>query len=195
MSKLFINDLYFSFQGEGYNAGRRALFVRMPKCNLACSWCDTSFDTYEKIDTDLFRELALQEQTRLAIITGGEPLLSKHTPIVVKILKELGFIVACETNGTLPHIAGIDWVTCSPKRDAGYMIHPKLKPYIAELKFVVDEKFDFRVLDIHNDIVGLRYLSPEFTNMKENLKKIEEYIVHNTQWKISLQTQKLVGFK
>lgn len=195
MSKLFINDMFWTFQGEGYNAGRRALFVRMPKCNLACSWCDTSFDTYEKIDTDLFRELALQEQSRFAVVTGGEPLLNKHTPIVVNILKELGFVVACETNGTQPYVAGIDWVTCSPKRDAGYTIHPKLKPYISELKFVVDDKFDFRVLDLHNDIVGLRYLSPEFTNMKENLKKIEEYIVHNTQWKISLQTHKWMGIK
>ena len=195
MSKLFINDMFWTFQGEGFNAGRRALFVRMPKCNLACSWCDTTFDTFEKIPFDDFANFALQEKSKFAVITGGEPLLNKHTPIVVKLLKELDFYLACETNGTQPYVEGIDWVTCSPKRDANYMIHPELREHISELKIVVDKEFDFEILKSFENIPCKKYLSPEFTEMKENLAKIELFIKENPHWRISLQTHKFVGFK
>lgn len=192
---LFINDLFWTFQGEGKFAGRRALFVRMPSCNLACSWCDTDFSTHQKVSIETFKSFASREPARFAVVTGGEPLMHRHTPIVVSILKELGFYVACETNGTFPPVAGIDFVTCSPKAEAEYTIHPELYPNVAEFKYVVDEEFDFALLDRHkSDHESQRLsLSPEFGSMKESVDRISAYIQQNPRWNLSLQTHKWLG--
>ena len=79
MSTLNINDAFWTFQGEGANAGKRALFVRMPFCNLACTWCDTEFNSFKRWSLNEFNDLATSEPSRFAVITGGEPMLNKHT--------------------------------------------------------------------------------------------------------------------
>lgn len=187
-----INNLFHTFQGEGLHAGRRSLFVRMPKCNLKCSWCDTSFDTSNETTFEQFISFALTEAHRFAVITGGEPLMNKDTPEVISWLKNHGYEVAVETNGTFPYLEGIDWVTCSPKRDACYKVHRLLKPHVNEYKYVVDEGFDFDLLKRHKDDpdhVRLS-LSPEFGSFEESLRKIFSFIQENPRWRISLQTHK-----
>jgi len=192
----YINDLFWTVQGEGFHAGRRALFVRMPYCNLACSWCDTSFNSYQKIEVDEFQKIATSESAKFAVITGGEPMMNRHTPIIVAHLKNLGFEIACETNGTFPIVPGIDYPTCSPKRDADYFIHPDALPVVKEFKYVVDEGFDFSILEKHAVDDGRRYsLSPEFGNMQASVEKIIEYIKGNPQWRLNLQTHKWIGAK
>lgn len=198
MSKLHfeINDLFWTFQGEGFNAGTRALFVRMPHCNLRCSWCDTEFDSSTSYDDKTLADFFTSEASRFAVLTGGEPLWNKDSPGVVKLLKSLGFKVAVETNGVFPRFDGIDWVTCSPKRDAQYKINRKLYDFVNEFKYVVDDDFDFSILDRHShDKARCHYLSPEFNNMEANLCKITEYIRENPRWRISLQTHKWMGIK
>lgn len=195
MANLFINDLFWTIQGEGRHAGRRALFVRMPHCNLACSWCDTKFDTHEKWSVDAFMAFAAKEPARFAVVTGGEPLMHAHTPRVVELLKSQGFTVACETNGTKPPNAEFDWVTCSPKRDAEFFVDQKLYSKVSEFKYVVDSEFDFKVLDRHNDDRGPVHhsLSPEYGDFARNATKIIDYIKENPKWRLSLQTHKWVG--
>lgn len=196
--RIHINDIFWTFQGEGRNAGRRALFVRMPKCNLSCSWCDTEFDSFKEMTVAEFCEVASQETARFAVITGGEPLMNPETPLVVKILKTMGFYVATETNGTMPYRDGIDWVTCSPKRDAAYKVHRELRTRVDEYKVVVDRDFDWDVLEKIEAIRYPRtalYLSPEFNDLLENTRRIESYIRKNPLWSLSLQTHKWVGFK
>ena len=196
-----INDVFHTFQGEGANAGRRSLFIRMPKCNLSCSWCDTEFNTYEKWPESKLISFIEKESCRFAVITGGEPLMNKQTPLIIELLKNYSFEIACETNGTFPHIEGVDFVTCSPKKDANYTIHPGLLDHVSEFKYVVDEGFDFETLDKHNYIEdGSRRpprlsLSPEFNRMQDSLKDIERYITKYPWWKISLQTHKWIGVK
>lgn len=196
MSELLINDVFFTVQGEGKYAGTRALFVRMPFCNLSCSWCDTQFDTYKKWSEEEFLTFARGEATRFAVITGGEPTLNKHTPHVVRLLKSLGYFVACETNGNFPPVLGIDFITCSPKRDAlpPYSVHRDMWAKVGEFKYVVDKDFDFSILDRHDLRDGRRYsLSPEFGNMKESLDRMIAYIKENPRWRISLQTHKIMN--
>lgn len=192
-----INNIFWTFQGEGQHAGTRALFVRMPYCNLACSWCDTEFNSHSKWTKGDFQLFARKEKARFAVITGGEPMMNKHTPAVISSLKELGFYIACETNGNFPIFEGIDFATCSPKRDAKpdpYYVHSSAWPKVAEFKYVVDDQFDFSVLDRHDVKDGRRYsLSPEFNQMQKSLYRIYEYIEHNPQWKLNLQTHKWVG--
>lgn len=190
---LFINDVFWTIQGEGFYTGHRALFVRMPHCNLACSWCDTDFSTHKKWSVAEFQNKALEEECRLAVLTGGEPLMHKHSPRVIGILKNLNFYVSVETNGTMPYLDGIDWVTCSPKRDAGYEVHSKLVDHVNEFKFVVDDKFDFSILDRFNEIDVRLSLSPEFNNMNKQVERILGYIRDNPRWRLNLQTHKWIG--
>lgn len=194
---LFINDLFWTLQGEGFHAGRRALFVRMPHCNLRCSWCDTSFDSHSQWFEDDFKTVALEEPAKFAVVTGGEPTMHRHTPKIVDILKQLDFYVAVETNGTFAPNAKFDWITCSPKRDAEYHVHEQLYPLVNEFKYVVDKDFDFSVLRRHDlETTDTRLsLSPEFNDFNENVSKIISYIKQDPRWRLSLQTHKWIGVK
>ncbi len=167
----------------------------MPYCNLACSWCDTSFGTYSRWTPEDFDAFVTKEPARFAVLTGGEPLMHKHSPMVVARLKALGFEIAVETNGTFPPIDGLDFITCSPKRDAGYEIDETLYPCVSEFKYVVDEGFDFSLLELHRDDpehVRLS-LSPEFGDFEKNVSKIIGYIEQYPRWRLSLQTHKWAG--
>ncbi len=194
-----LNDLFWTFQGEGANWGRRALFVRMPFCNLKCSWCDTEFNTYKDWTEGQFIAFAKLEPSRFVVITGGEPMMNKHTPMVAKILKNLGFEVACETNGTFPIIDEIDFATVSPKRDADYQINVQAIKKCSELKLVVDEGFDFKVAKgFEKMFEGTKTrltLSPEFGEMKKSVLRIEQFIQENPGWRLSLQSHKWIGIK
>lgn len=192
-------EVFHTFQGEGVHAGRRALFVRMPFCNLKCPWCDTEFNTFEQWEESDFINFASAEKHRFAVITGGEPAMNKQTPRVIEILKDLGFEIAIETNGTFPIPAGIDFVTVSPKRDAQYEIHSDAAFKCTELKIVVDKNFDFNVLkDFQSrgwpNLIRLS-LSPEFNELQENFKQIECFIKENPRWRVSLQTHKFLGIR
>ena len=204
MEDFQLNDLYWTFQGEGFHTGRRALFVRLPFCSLSCSWCDTSFNTYKKWSVESFKKEAEREKSRFAVLTGGEPSLHKHTKKIIEILKELGFYdIAMESNGCHEIPEGVSFLTLSPKRDSknlphskgeSFYIHPEAFEKAKEFKYVVDREFDFSVLFRHNLKDGRKYyLSPEYSEMKENLKKIMDFISLNPLWKISLQTHKWMG--
>lgn len=196
-SKVYkINDLFWTVQGEGANAGRACLFVRLPFCNLSCSWCDTSFNSFDRITEEELEKVMLENDAKLAIITGGEPMMNKQTPDIVKLLKKHGFEIACESNGTFPIVDGIDFVTISPKRDANYEIHPDAFAKAHEFKYVVDDGFDFLTLTKHDPKDGRRYsLSPEFGNMEESVKLIMDYLMKNPSWRLNLQTHKWIGVK
>ena len=123
----------------------------------------------------------------------------KHLPFILSELKSNGFTIACETNGSLPVPAEIDFVTTSPKsftkgKYEPYFVHPDVWNRTSEWKYVVDDQFDFDVLDRHTDDSQdtLHSLSPEFNNMQTNVKRIIEFIKDNPQWKLSLQTHKWI---
>ncbi len=131
-----VKEMFLTLQGEGVNAGRRAVFVRFAGCNLwsgreadranaQCKFCDTDFVGTDGAGGGKFAtagELAdAVEQlwgegrdNRLVVITGGEPMLQLD-PALVDALHQRGFRIAAETNGTLPATDGIDWICVSPK--------------------------------------------------------------------------------
>lgn len=194
---LHINDLFFTVQGEGTYAGVRSLFVRMPYCNLACPWCDTAYNSHEKFTPESLQKFAEKEPaTRHCVLTGGEPMMHKHTPHVVHVLKGLGYYIACETNGCYPIVPGVDFVTCSPKRFASphYFVHPDAWASVSEFKYVVDDAFDFDVLQRHDTTDGRRYsLSPEYNTMKTQTARILAYQTAHPGWRLNLQTHKWIG--
>lgn len=201
MSKpLQINDLFWTLQGEGRFTGRRALFIRLPYCNYDCPWCDTNYDSFTPWSEEDFTTFAKKEKARFAVITGGEPLAHKDLPRVLKILKDLGFYIACETNGSFPAPEEIDFVTVSPKsytqnKFPAYYVDPKTWQRAGEFKYVVDEKLDLELLKRHepyNENVSYS-LSPEFNQMQTSVEKIIAFIQENPTWKLNLQTHKWIN--
>lgn len=198
MREFLINDVFWTVQGEGAFAGSRALFIRLPFCNLKCSWCDTEFNTYKKVTTDELLSIFKDEQCRFCVITGGEPTMNKQTPELVSLLKQNGFFVSCESNGTFSPPCEFDWLTVSPKRfqDDPYYVNPTAFTQAHEFKYVVDSEFDFSILQRHTPNDGRRYsLSPEWGTFSENIQKIINFQKENPSWRISLQTHKIMGVK
>ncbi len=195
-----LNNVFWTFQGEGYHAGRRALFLRLPYCNLKCTWCDTEFNSYKEFSEVDLLEIIKQEKARFCVITGGEPTMNIQFKNLTFFMKNAGFEVAIESNGTFKiDREYVDFVTVSPKKFTKdknlpeYYIHDENKYAVDEYKYVVDKEFDFEILNRHNSDISLLSLSPEWNNKEESLEKIFQYIKEHPEWKISLQTHKIMN--
>lgn len=197
---LKLNDLFWTLQGEGFHTGRRALFVRLPFCNYDCPWCDTEFNSYKDWTEKEFIDFLKKEPARFAVITGGEPLVNKQLARIIELLKQHNFYIACETNGSAPAPAEIDFVTTSPKaytkgNHEPYFIDPQILYSTSEWKYVVDENFDFDLLKRHQPYQNNTHysLSPEYNTIKKSLNRILSFIAQNPHWKLSLQTHKWIN--
>ena len=95
-----IVEIFHSVQGEGAKSGIPHVFVRFGKCNLACEWCDTDFNTYEKMTVEMIVERVLGFKCNNVIYTGGEPLLNDLWPLS-RELKKHDIHLSCESNGTV----------------------------------------------------------------------------------------------
>ena len=131
-----VKEAFLTLQGEGVQAGSRAVFLRFAGCNLwsgreqdrataECNFCDTDFvgtdgegggkfATADALADHVAVLWGPSDDRRLVVVTGGEPMLQLDRTLV-DALHERGFRVAVETNGTLPAVAGLDWVCVSPK--------------------------------------------------------------------------------
>lgn len=129
---LTVNEIFYSLQGEGARVGQPSIFIRLSKCNLACSFCDTDFE----FGRDMTIEEILDEIGLFGcdwiVWTGGEPTL-QLTDEIVAAFKQNGYKQAIETNGTRRVPAGIDYITCSPKQN--FKKIRTLIPYADELRF------------------------------------------------------------
>ncbi|HTJ40522.1 MAG TPA: 7-carboxy-7-deazaguanine synthase QueE [Kofleriaceae bacterium] len=139
-----------TIQGEGAHAGRACVFLRFAVCNLACTWCDTDFrpEGARKLSAEqIVAELVDRDvhRSRLVIVTGGEPTLQWDAPLA-SALRDAGFRVHMESNGTRAPAAPVDWLTVSPKpqfHDGRF--HLATVP-ASECKVVVDDSVDEAVL-------------------------------------------------
>jgi 7-carboxy-7-deazaguanine synthase (Cx14CxxC type) len=131
-----VKEAFLTLQGEGVQAGSRAVFLRFAGCNLwsgreqdraaaICNFCDTDFvgtdgagggkfASAEDLADHVGKLWGAEQERRLVVITGGEPMLQLDSALVDALHKH-GFRVAVETNGTLPATTGIDWICVSPK--------------------------------------------------------------------------------
>ena len=202
MRNFRVNDIFYSLQGEGHNTGRAAVFVRFSGCNLRCSFCDTDFSAFREMTSDeIIREIS-EYPARFVVLTGGEPTL-QVTEDFVDQLHQAGFEVAIETNGTLPVPGNIDWVTVSPKKSP-LPTSPLGEVYIGrqpdEIKVIFDGKTDPEdyMPSSQEEIRGELFLQPcdvgDPQKNKEIIDASVEYIKLHPQWRLSLQTHKLVGF-
>ena len=171
--KFPIVEIFSSIQGEGVNLGKPANFIRFAGCNLQCAWCDTE---WKKPTEKLTREeilSRLDKKVKLVVLTGGEPLMQKELLWLVADLRTAGYTVAVETNGTYSTKAiknvGQVHVSCSPKPQTGYAIHPECQ--FDELKYVVDDTLS---CDFIVPTTSPVWLQPEGGNMQQAWKKAIE---------------------
>ena len=205
-----VKEIFYTLQGEGFHAGRPAVFCRFTSCNLwtgreedraraICTFCDTDFVGTNGPGGGRFRDAtALAEAIdnawpdagsghRMVVCTGGEPLLQLDTE-VVDALHARGFYVAVETNGTQPAPAGLDWICVSPKIGA-----PLKLTAGDELKLVYPQAGGDPEQFEHLDFSSFRISPMDGPNIRENTSAAVEYCLKRPQWRLSLQTHKYLG--
>ncbi len=169
--KIFnVKEIFKSIQGEGFNSGKHAVFIRFSGCNLwngnkenmklaKCNFCDTDFvgtnglnggqfstsNLVKKVD-DVWNK-SFSMQSKFVVLTGGEPMLQVDSNLV-EGLKEKGFLVALETNGSINFDFNIDWVCVSPKHLSSWIVKKgdELKVIYPQLNFDLNKlkKLDFK---------------------------------------------------
>ncbi|MCB0669010.1 MAG: 7-carboxy-7-deazaguanine synthase [Saprospiraceae bacterium] len=206
-----IKEIYYTLQGEGGQSGRPAVFCRFSGCNLwtgreedrhkaICQFCDTDFWGTDGENGGKYTAAELSEAVSalwpknstgqpLVVCTGGEPLLQLDE-LLVSSFHSSHFEVAVETNGTIKVPENVNWICVSPKsgteliQDSGH-----------ELKLVYPQSgFNPRQF-IHLDFKHFFLQPMDGPDIKNNIQKTIQYCLENPQWRLSLQTHKLVGLK
>lgn len=191
---LLVNEIFYSLQGEGGRTGQASIFIRLAKCNLACSFCDTDFERGVKMSLNEILDEIGKYGCRWIIWTGGEPTL-QLTDAIVAFFREKGYLQAIETNGTRRVPAGIDYVTCSPKQQFEKV--KELLPEVDELRFPMqkgDPLPDITILP-RTERYLLSPIFDESTIIPENVDYCISLIKENPRWALSLQTHKLIGIR
>ncbi len=191
-----VMEMFYSLQGEGYHQGKAAFFIRLAGCDVGCVWCDVkdSWDAskHPELSIDEIVSNASAHPARLAIITGGEPLLY-NLDALTTALKKAGFEVNIETSGSSPLSGKWDWVCFSPKK-----FKAPLDECIAaasELKVVIFNAHDFEWAETYAQQVPPScklYLQPEWDKANQITPLVIDYIKAHPQWELSAQLHKYI---
>lgn len=204
-----VKETFLTLQGEGAQAGRRAVFIRFVGCNLwsglerdrataECRFCDTDFVGTDGEGGGKFADpesLAAHAQKlwgeasgpKLAVTTGGEPTLQLDAPLI-EALHDRGFEIAIESNGTLPAPQGVDWICVSPKSgtsvvqrrgDELKLVWPQEGIELEEL-----EQWDFRHF----------FIQPmDGPDRQSALDQSIRLVMERPKWRLGLQSHKMIG--
>ena len=202
-NELYIQEIFRTFQGEGPYVGQLAIFIRLGGCNLACSFCDTEFESFEKYKIeDVINEVtSLSDVAKLVVITGGEPFRQPIEKLCDKLLDK-GYKIQIETNGTL--YRNIDErvdIICSPKNTGnGYhKIREDLLERLTAIKFIIsanDELYN-EVFDVGQSKYNIPvYVQPmdeqDEAKNKANMDLAVKLVLEKNLI-LSLQTHKIAG--
>ena len=189
-----IMEAFYTIQGEGSHSGKAAYFIRVGGCDVGCVWCDVkeSWEAGNHPNQSLEVIIGGAEKFpgRLAVVTGGEPLMYDMGPLTAA-LKAAGFTTNIETSGAYKMSGNWDWVCFSPKKFKAP--HDSIFPVANELKAIIYNKSDFAFAEKHATLVNegcQLLLQPEWDREAEMLPLIIDYVKDNPKWKISLQTHK-----
>jgi 7-carboxy-7-deazaguanine synthase len=207
-----VKEIFYTLQGEGANAGRSAVFCRFAGCNLwtgresdrakaICQFCDTDFvgtdgDGGGKFATpdelaDAIERAWLPEarSQRFVVLTGGEPLLQVDEALTAA-LHARGFTIAVETNGTVLPPSGIDWICVSPKAGAELLVRAG-----QELKVVFPQAgldpAEFACLPFSHFCLQPK----DSVDRQRNTELAIAYCQAHPQWRLSVQTHKVIGIR
>lgn len=206
-----VKEIFLTLQGEGAQAGRRAVFCRFAGCNLwtgreadrakaICKFCDTDFVGTDGTGGGKFADAAALAAAvagcwgegtdhRYVVLTGGEPMLQVDAALIDALHAE-GFVIAIESNGTLPVPRSIDWICISPK--AGSEL---VQVNGDELKLVWPQPGSdlnrLAALDFTH-----RLIQPLDDSVREdNVAECVALVQRDPRWRLSLQTHKLLGLR
>ncbi len=192
-----IMEAFYTLQGEGNYQGSAAYFIRLGGCDVGCHWCDVkeSWDAnlHPKQSIDDIVQQALQHPARLAVVTGGEPLMYDLTNLTAT-LKEKGFQTNIETSGAYPLTGQWDWVCFSPKKFKAPLTEVAQQAH--ELKVIIYNKSDFEWAEKYAALVlptCKLFLQPEWSKSATMLPQIIDYVKENPQWRASLQVHKFMN--
>ncbi len=193
-NRLPLVEGFFSVQGEGYNTGKAAYFVRLGGCDVGCSWCDSRFswdqDLYPLVNTDLIISNVLHSGTDSVVVTGGEP-LKWNLDYLCSGLKQNKISTFIETSGAYPISGEWDWICLSPKKNMPPSGDICLKAN--ELKVIIETENDFEWAEKYRGMVNEKchlFLQPEWRRFEIIIPEIVGYIKKNPCWRISLQVHK-----
>lgn len=204
-----VKEMFYTLQGEGAQAGRPAVFCRFAGCNLwtgreadranaICQFCDTDFVGTDGVNGGKFADAMslaqriasfwpAQAKHRYVVCTGGEPLLQVDVALI-DALHSLDFEIAVETNGTVAIPAGIDWVCVSPKANAVLLIESgnELKVVFPQSgqNLAALEKLNFK----HYFVQPM-----DGPDQAANTQAAVDFCKAHPQWRLSLQTHKLIA--
>lgn len=194
--KIPVLEEFYSIQGEGFNTGKAAYFIRTGGCDLACHWCDSKESwkpekhQYQNIEDILNRVSETNADT--IVITGGEPLIYNFDEFC-KIAKKANLVTMIETCGAHPFSGKWDWICLSPKK------HKPPKPeyfkIANELKIIIYQEKDLIWAEECANKIGdkcVLYLQPEWSSFKQTRKLVVDYVKRNTKWNVSVQTHKFL---
>lgn len=191
-----VMESFYTLQGEGFHQGRAAYFIRLGGCDVGCVWCDVK-DSWDasKHPQKSIEEIVAKASAhpgRLAVITGGEPLLHQ-LDVLTRSLKAAGFETNIETSGSSPLSGSWDWICLSPKKFKAPL--PEIIPLANELKVVIFNKHDFEWAETYAAQVNPAcklYLQPEWDKASVITPLIIDYIKANPKWELSLQVHKYI---
>jgi 7-carboxy-7-deazaguanine synthase len=190
---LKVNEIFFSIQAEGANAGMPAIFIRLANCNLSCFFCDTEWKAYKEMSIEEIKKEISKYSCKTIIWTGGEPLLQLTKTVLNKFENYYNIL---ETNGTKIIPNGFDYVSCSPKTTVGKLICSLNQVnIIGELRYTFPGNIpEFPLVE---GLAFNYYISPILGcgKDKENIEGAIEYVKTHPDWKLSIQMHKLAGFK
>lgn len=190
-------EAFYTIQGEGFHQGRAAYFIRLGGCDVGCFWCDVkeSWDAsaHPQLAVEEIIEGAIQYPGRLAVVTGGEPLLHNLDELT-RQLHAIGFETNIETSGSSPLSGKWDWICLSPKKFKAPV--PSNLSSANELKVVIYNRHDFEWAETYaaqvSDSCKL-YLQPEWEKSALVTPLIIDYIKANPKWELSLQVHKYIN--
>jgi 7-carboxy-7-deazaguanine synthase (Cx14CxxC type) len=203
-----VKEIFYTLQGEGARTGRPSVFLRFAGCNLwsgleadragaVCKFCDTEFAGTDGSGGGKFSDAAMLARAvkqkwpgggaPYVVCTGGEPLLQLDEALIAALHAE-GFEIAIETNGTLEPPPGIDWICVSPKADA-----PQILKRGDELKLIFPQANGLPERYANQDFRNF-FLQPMDSPTRDaNTRAAAAYCLRHPQWRLSLQTHKLLG--
>ena len=213
---LKINEIFYSIQGEGSYAGTPMVFVRVAGCNLRCSWCDQPDtimrgfvdrnDNRVDLKYDFMDEHGILSKVKIAApgcrrvcITGGEPTVHKLGNLIDELVLDR-YILHLETNGTnFPNwVRKIHWVTCSPKREG--VVHPDMRSYANEFKFIVDQEFSAEELDFAVELSANKRVFMQGCNYQDYIdystqKFASNIVLEHPSLRLGVQLHKYLGVR
>jgi len=192
-----VMEMFYSIQGEGFQTGKPAAFVRIGGCDVGCHWCDVkeawdaSLHPLTKIGDIIDYVYAFPANA--VVITGGEPLNYNLEPLC-KGLKNHGSSIYLETCGAYPLRGRFDWICVSPKKNVQPL--DELASKADELKVIIHEMDDLLWAEEQAARVKSTchlFLQPEWSRHEEMLPVIVDYVKKHPQWMVSLQAHKFMN--